>query len=137
MAYSSTRHSFLTGARPVGRYRRPSRTAHPAFPDLEPAETGAGGTARSGQLDRIRADLAAQFSEIRENPDADNALARLTVYALNAVLLILAFPVGFAMLIFNVLVGESLRTTIHVLALTGLAVTLSNTETAARVLGLG
>lgn len=137
MAYSSTRHSFLTGARPVGGFRRPPRTAHPAFPDLEPADAGAGRGARSGQLDRIRAELAAQFGEIRENPDANNALARLTVYALNAVLLILAFPVGFAMLIFNVLVGENLRTTIHVLALTGLAVTLSNTETAARVLGLG
>jgi hypothetical protein len=84
----------------------------------------------------MRADLRIQFQEIRENPEADNALSRLTVYGLNAVLLIVAFPVGFAMLMFNLLVGESLRTTIHVLALTGLAVALAQTETAARILGL-
>ena len=137
MAYSSTRQSFLTGARPVARYRRSSRDARRAFPDLAPAEAEPADTPRTGHFAHVLDDLAAQYHEIRENPDADNALARLTVYALNAVLLVLAFPVGFAMLIFNVLVGENLRTTIHVLALTGLAVTLSNTETAARVLGLG
>jgi ABC-type sugar transport system permease subunit len=135
MAYSSTRHSFLAGARPVRGYRRPLPDARHAFPDLEPAEPGA--ERASGHLARIRAELAVQYRELREDPDADNALSRLTVYALNAVLLVLAFPVGFALLIFNVLAGENLRTTVHVLALTGLAVSLSNTETAARVLGLG
>lgn len=135
MAYSSTRHSFLTGARPVRGYRRPLPDARRAFPDLEPAEPGAERT--SGHLARIRAELAVQYRELRDDPDADNALSRLTVYALNAVLLVLAFPVGFALLIFNVLAGENLRTTVHVLALTGLALALSSTETAARVLGLG
>jgi hypothetical protein len=136
MAYSSTRHSFLTGARPVRGYRQPTPAAHKAFPDLEPADTGRAAESES-HFSRIKADLLVQFHEIRENPAADNALSRLTVYGLNAVLLILAFPVGFAMLMFNLLVGENLRTTIHVLALTGLAVTLSRTETAAQVLGLG
>jgi hypothetical protein len=135
MAYSSTRHTFLTGARPVRAYRHTLRTARRTFPDLEPAEHGAQEAPR--HLASVRVTLARQFAEIRANPDADNALSRLTVYALNAMLLILAFPVGFAMLIFNVLVGESLRTTCHVLALTGLALALSNTETAARILGLG
>ncbi len=137
MAYSSTRQSFLTGARPVRSYRHPTPPARTAFPELEPADPTPRDTAASPHLKRMRADLAAQYHEIRANPDVDNALSRLTVYALNAVLLILAFPVGFAMLMFNLLVGESLRTTIHVLALTGLAVTLSQTDAAARVLGLG
>jgi hypothetical protein len=137
MAYSSTRQSFLTGARPVRSYRRPTPPARTAFPDLEPAESGPRESGILLQFKRLRGDMAAQFHEIRANPDIDNALSRLTVYALNAVLLVLAFPVGFAMLMFNLLVGESLRTTIHVLALTGLAVTLSQTEAAARVLGLG
>jgi hypothetical protein len=136
MAYSSTRHSFLTGARPVRTYRRTTPDAREAFPDLEPAEAGRSAGGRAGHLDRLLEDLRTQFREVRENPDVDNPLVRLTVYTLNAVLLILAFPVGFAMLIFNVLVGENLRTNVHVLALTGLAITLSNTETAARVLGL-
>jgi hypothetical protein len=135
MAYSSTRQSFLTGARPVRGYRRPTPDARKAFPELEPADTG--GEPVPGHLARIRTDLAAQFRDIRDNPETDNALSRLTVYALNAMLLILAFPVGFAMLMFNLLMGENLRITIHVLALTGLALTLSRTETAARVLGLG
>jgi ABC-type sugar transport system permease subunit len=137
MAYSSTRQSFLTGARPVRSYRRPSRDARTAFPELEPADAGRTTSGLSRRISGIRFKLATQFNEIRDNPDTDNALSRLAVYTLNAVLLILAFPVGFAMLMFNVLVGENLRTTIHVLALTGLAVTLSQTETAARVLGLG
>ena len=137
MAYSSTRQSFLAGARPIRTFRRPSQDAREAFPELEPADTGGKSAGLSEHGDRIREGLVSQFRELRDNPDADNALASLTVYALNAVLLILAFPVGFAMLIFNVLVGESLRTTIHVLALTGLAIALSNTEPAARVLGIG
>ena len=137
MAYSSTRHSFLTGARPVRSYRQKTPQAREAFPELEPAEAGQPAGGRAGYIDRLLHDLRTQFLEVRENPDADNPLSRLTVYSLNAVLMILAVPVGFAMLIFNVLVGENLRTNVHVLALTGLAITLSNTETAARVLGLG
>jgi len=135
MAYSSTRQTFLTGARPVRGNRRPSHPARAAFPDLEPAKTATG--ADAGHLMRIGADLAAQFQEIRADPGTDNALSRLTVYALNAMLLVIAFPVGFAMLMFNLLAGENLRINIQVLALTGLAVTLSRTDTAARVLGLG
>ena len=135
MAYSSTRQSFLAGARPVRSHRRPMKDARIPFPELEPAE----GAERpeAGHFARIRNDLVTQFQEIRANPAADNALSRLTVYALNAVLLIVAFPVGFAMLMFNLLAGENLRLNIHALALTGLAVTLSQTETVARVLGLG
>ena len=135
MAYSSTRQSFLAGARPVRSYRRPTKDARIPFPELEPADTG--GQAEPSHLARIRGDLVAQFHEIRANPAADNALSRLTVYTLNAVLLIVAFPFGFAMLMFNLLAGENLRINIQVLALTGLAVALSRTETAARVIGLG
>jgi hypothetical protein len=137
MAYSSTRRSFLAGARPVRTYRRTPHDARDAFPDLEPADAGHETSALARHAERIRTELSSQFRELRDNPDAENPLARLTVYALNAVLLIIAFPVGFAMLIFNVLVGENLRTTVHVLALTGLAIALSNTDPAARLLGLG
>lgn len=135
MAYSSTRQSFLAGARRVGTYRPPTKQARMAFPELEPAETH--GTAEPGHVARISGDIAAQFRALRANPETDNALSRLTVYALNAVLLIVAFPVGFAMLMFNLLAGENLRINVQVLALTGLAVTLSQTEVAARMLGLG
>ena len=137
MAYSSIPETFLAGARPVRNRRQTKRRAHPALPDLEPAESGAPSDARPSQLARIKADVAAQFGELKTDPDARNPLARLTVYALNAVLLIVAFPVGFALLLVNVLLGENLRITVHVLALTGLALSLSSTDTVARVLGIG
>ena len=135
MAYSSTRQDFLTGARPIRSHRRLSTQARKAFPELAPADGGP--LAATGHLSRIRREFLAQARETRADPAADNALSRLTVYALCAFLLILAFPVGFAMLIFNLLAGENLRITLHVVALSGLVVLLAGTETAARVLGLG
>ena len=135
MAYSSTRQDFLTGARPIRNHRRKSAQARRTFPELAPAD---GGThAAAGHLARIRDEVVAQAREIRSDPTADNALSRLSVYALCAFLLILAFPVGFAMLIYNLLAGENLRITLHVVALSGFVVLLARTETAARVLGLG
>jgi hypothetical protein len=137
MAYSSIPDTFLAGARPVRNHRHTKRRAHPALPDLEPAENGTPSEGRFSHLARIQADLAAQFGELKTNPDTRNPLARLTVYTLNAILLIVAFPVGFALLLVNVLLGENLRITVHVLALTGLALSLSSTDTVARVLGIG
>lgn len=50
--------------------------------------------------------------------------ARMTVYALNLIVLVLALPVGLALLCLNILGGENLRTSAHVLALTGLFLVL-------------
>ncbi len=46
--------------------------------------------------------------------------ARLTVYALNLTIMVFTLPVGLALLFMNILGGENLRTTAHVMALTGL-----------------
>ena len=59
-----------------------------------------------------------------ERAESRDSMARLTVYVLNAAVLIMAFPVGFGLLMFNILGGENLRTTAHVLALTGLGTAL-------------
>ena len=56
-----------------------------------------------------------------------NEIARLTVYTLNAILMVIAFPVGLAMLMFNIVGGENLRTTAHAIALTGMMIGLSMT----------
>ena len=104
---------------------------------LEPADTARTTTRRTTNMTEALHEMRVQLDEVLENPETQNPLSRVIVYALNLVLLVLAFPVGFAMLIFNVLGGANLRTTVHVLALTGLAVALANTETGARVFGLG
>ena len=46
--------------------------------------------------------------------------ARLTVYVLNLMVIVFAAPVGLALLLMNILGGENLRTTAHVVALTGM-----------------
>lgn len=135
MAYSSTTETFLVGASPVRRPRR-KQPGRARLPDLAPAEH-AGSLAVSRQrLSDTVARLRAQFREVLADPEADNPVARALVYALNVVLMALAFPIGFAMLLFNVLGGENLRTTVHVLALTGMAAALANTEAGAGLLGL-
>lgn len=49
---------------------------------------------------------------------------RLAVYALNTLLMILAFPVGLAVLLLNVLSGEDMRTTAHAMSVTALFLSL-------------
>ena len=44
---------------------------------------------------------------------------QLTVYVMTVTLMVLAFPIGFAMLIYNILGGENLRATPRAMALTG------------------
>lgn len=63
----------------------------------------------------------------QKRDETNSAIARLTVYVLNLILLVVAFPVGLAVLLFNILGGENLRTTAHVIALTGTAIALSMT----------
>jgi len=65
-----------------------------------------------------------ESTNFRDRRETNDAYARLTVYALTTIVLIFAFPVGFALLIFNILGGENLRTTSHALALTGLGLAL-------------
>lgn len=55
-------------------------------------------------------------------------VARATVYVLNLCVMVFALPVGLALLCLNILGGANLRTTAHVMALTGLFMVLSNTE---------
>ncbi len=63
-------------------------------------------------------------TSFRDRPETKDACAFLTVYALNAAIMLFAFPVGFGLLVFNILGGENLRTTAHVMGLTGFLMTL-------------
>ena len=44
---------------------------------------------------------------------------------MNMIVIVMALPVGLALLAFNILGGENLRTTAHVIALTGMGAALS------------
>ena len=70
-------------------------------------------------------------TDFRLRPEARDPVARLTVYVLNAIVMVLVFPVGFGLLIFNILGGENLRTTAHTLALTGTGMGLASAVQAA------
>ena len=51
--------------------------------------------------------------------------ARMTVYVMSLIVLVFSAPLGLALLVMNILGGENLRTTAHVMALTGLFMALS------------
>lgn len=62
--------------------------------------------------------------------------ARLTVYVLNATIMVFTLPVGLLLLLMNIVGGENLRTTAHVMALTGFFMALGATENGAQLLGM-
>ncbi len=64
--------------------------------------------------------------EPSSHPEHGDPVARATVYVINMIVLIFAMPVGLALLCLNILGGENLRTTAHVLALTGLFLALDH-----------
>ena len=55
-----------------------------------------------------------------QRSEHNDLTARATVYVLNLTVMVFALPVGLALLFLNILGGENLRTTAHVMALTGL-----------------
>ncbi|NKB27526.1 MAG: hypothetical protein GKR99_08200 [Rhodobacteraceae bacterium] len=99
------------------------------FPDLMPAEIALREERRSlfacDAIELTQSSVQDETTNPTERVEADDIMARLTVYVLNTILLVLAFPVGFGMLIFNILGGENLRTTAHVMALTGMGTALA------------
>lgn len=110
------------------------------LPDLEPAEE---------RLRRERSHIFAADSialshdsamddvfEPKMREEHKDFTARMTVYVLNAIVMVFALPVGLALLCLNILGGENLRTTAHVMALTGLFMALSATEGGVRFLSM-
>ena len=77
-----------------------------------------------------------ETTDFREREETYSAEARLTVYALTAAILLFAFPIGFGLLIFNILGGVNLRTTAHAMALTGMVMALGMSEYAPPLPGI-
>ena len=81
------------------------------------------------QLDTLLDEVEATQASVIELEDVFNPtnraehsdfVARATVYVMNLTVMVFALPVGLALLFMNILGGENLRTTAHVMALTGL-----------------
>ncbi|MEL6517695.1 MAG: hypothetical protein AAFQ39_08260 [Pseudomonadota bacterium] len=112
------------------------------LPELEPAECATEADKARSREDRT---LRIEFSkdaiqeeptDFRDREESHDPMARLTVYAMNAAILLFAFPIGFGLLIFNILGGENLRTTAHAMALTGMVMALGMSEYAPSLPGI-
>jgi hypothetical protein len=102
----------------------PSKPRHKSLPDLAPPEE----RLRRHKSHIFSADaIALTHSSAMDDvfdpsgrEEHKDTTARLTVYALNLTVMVFTLPVGLALLLLNIVAGENLRTTAHVMALTGL-----------------
>lgn len=121
------------GAAEAVRPKRPTRRAPvpaavPAaqrLPELVPADAPAAPRRAFVGIEMRSDAIIDEETNFAHREEVKSEVAKLTVYTLNAILMVMAFPVGFALLVFNILGGENLRTTAHAIALTGLAIALS------------
>ncbi|MEL7202567.1 MAG: hypothetical protein AAFX07_15370 [Pseudomonadota bacterium] len=114
----------------------PSSAHHKNLPDLAPPEERLRSQKRQiFSSDAISLSHASAMEDVFDpaiRPERRDLKARLTVYALNMTIMVFTVPVGVALLLMNMLGGENLRTTAHVMALTGLfsALAAANPELA-------
>lgn len=108
-----------------------SSVSRNVLPDLEPPEERlrrAKSTIFSADSLNLTHDSAVEdILEPNLREEHQDIVARLTVYVLNLIVMVFALPVGLGLLCMNILGGENLRTTAHVLALTGLFMALAHT----------
>jgi len=74
--------------------------------------------------------------EPAKRAEHNDSIAKATVYVMNAIVAVVSLPVGLALLAFNIFGGENLRTTAHVVALTGVGTALARTPEGMHLLGL-
>lgn len=99
--------------------KRRAGGAH-VFPELEPA----GKIRREPRIRFISRSAQSEPTRFTARRERGDLIAQLTVYVMTLTVMVLAFPIGFGLLIFNILGGENFRTTAHVMALTGMALAL-------------
>jgi hypothetical protein len=111
-----------------------------ALPDLEPPEdrlrTQRSHIFASDSISLSHGSAMQDVFDPKGHPEHFNLTARATVYVLNMIVMVMALPVGLGLLFFNILFGENLRTTAHVVALTGMALALVQTPEGAHLFTL-
>ena len=107
------------------------------LPDLEPAqERLRREKSRIFSSDSIALSRGSAIEDVfepKKRAENNNPTAKMTVYVLNAIVIVFAMPVGLALLFLNIFGGANLRTTAHVMALTGLFMALAATDEGARM----
>ena len=108
----------------------PAADSRNLLPDLEPPEERLRREKNTiFSSDSITLSHSSAIEDVFEpslREEHNDITARATVYVLNLIVMVFAMPVGLALLCLNILGGENLRTTAHVLALTGMFMALSS-----------
>ncbi len=97
------------------------------FPNLEPHhEHREESHLRHSRLSIFASDLI-EVEEVKFEAPAEpvDVWEQLTVYVMNVTLLVVAFPIGFGLLIYNILSGENIKVNARVMSLTGVATALN------------
>lgn len=109
------------------------------LPDLEPAEDRLRRLKkqifRSNSIQLSHASAMDDVLNPHDRPEHHDVIARATVYVMTMIALVMAMPVGLALLFFNIFWGENLRTTAHTVALTGMGLALAETPTGMALIG--
>lgn len=88
------------------------------FPRLEPSED----TLRSSRQEIFANDLIVAGDDVVEDTtEPADVMEQMVVYVMSLTLMVLAFPVGFAVMFYNIVAGENIRMTARAMALTGAA----------------
>lgn len=92
------------------------------LPRLEPSED----TLRSSRQELFANDLiVAGDDQIESESEPADVMEQLVVYVMSLTLMVLVFPVGFAVMFYNIVAGENIRMTARAMALTGVAMGLN------------
>lgn len=92
------------------------------FPRLEPSEH----TLRSSRQEIFANDLiVAGDDHTEDDSEPADVMEQLVVYVMSLTLMVLMFPVGFAVMFYNIVAGENIRMTARAMALTGVAMGLN------------
>ena len=113
------------------------------LPELEPPEQPEERLRKSSRQifssDAISLTHSSAMEDVFEpsaREEHNDIVAKVTVYVLNAIVAVVSLPIGLALLAFNILGGVNLRTTAHVVALTGMGTALVQTPQGAMLTGL-
>ena len=112
-------HAQIHDAETAGEF---SRSWKDILPNIAPSEE----KLRSSRLAIFASDLI-EIEEVKlEAPEREPELMeQLTVYVMTLTIMVMMFPAGFAMMIYNILAGENLKMTARAMALTGVGISLN------------